>query len=325
VIPRARTASLGRRSGSCTSSRRTNSVRSVIFSAPIDLLSVASCRHRHSDESECVLALQAGQTWTVTFAGEGGTDAGGLFRDSVSHICNDLQSAHVPLFLPCPNAKAAFGYNQEKFVPNPACTSSLHLSMFAFVGKLMGIAVRGRHILNLDFPDFLWRQLVGAPVGRRELQDIDGLFYMALDRLATCQDDPTITPATFSSVFADLCFTVKTLDGREVELVAGASVAVAVRWPLEAVRERVVCEACGCTGGQNVAVTWENRREYCALAEKYRLQEVRAQVEAIRSGLGTIIPLQVLSLFTSQELELNVCGTKDINLDLLLVRPARTQ
>ena len=46
-----------------------------------------------------------GQTWRVTYEGEGGTDAGGLFRDSISHICSDLQSPYVPLFIPCPNAK----------------------------------------------------------------------------------------------------------------------------------------------------------------------------------------------------------------------------
>jgi len=81
-----------------------------------------------------------GRTWNVTYEGEGGTDAGGLFRDSLSHVCEDLQSRHVPLFIPCPNSRG-FGNNQEKWLPNPACTSSLHLSMYAFVGKLMVSAV----------------------------------------------------------------------------------------------------------------------------------------------------------------------------------------
>lgn len=91
--------------------------------------------------------------------------AGGLFRDAVSHVCDELmcrdsKNRPVPLFVPCPNSRG-FGDNQEKFVPNPGCTSSLHLSMFAFVGKLMGIAIRGRHVLNLDLPSLVWKPLVG--------------------------------------------------------------------------------------------------------------------------------------------------------------------
>ena len=54
-------------------------------------------------------------------------------------MCADLHSSWVPLFIPCPNAKG-FGENQDKWIPNPLSLTSLHLSMYAFVGKLMGIA-----------------------------------------------------------------------------------------------------------------------------------------------------------------------------------------
>jgi E3 ubiquitin-protein ligase HERC2 len=74
-------------------------------------------------------------------------------------MCADLHSSWVPLFIPCPNAKG-FGENQDKWIPNPLSLTSLHLSMYAFVGKLMGIAIRGKHILNLDLPSIVWKQLV---------------------------------------------------------------------------------------------------------------------------------------------------------------------
>lgn len=38
---------------------------------------------------------------------------------------------------------------------------------------------------------------------------------------------------------------------------------------------------------------WENRHEYVALVEKYRLNEVKLQVDAIRRGLATIVPIQL--------------------------------
>lgn len=37
----------------------------------------------------------------------------------------------------------------------------------------------------------------------------------------------------------------------------------------------------------------------------------------MRKGMATIIPIQLLSLFTWQELELNVCGKNKIDIQLL--------
>jgi hypothetical protein len=54
---------------------------------------------------------RAGQVWSVEYIGEGGTDAGGLFRDCISHLCADLHSPHVPLFIKCPNSQG-YGDNQ---------------------------------------------------------------------------------------------------------------------------------------------------------------------------------------------------------------------
>jgi E3 ubiquitin-protein ligase HERC2 len=94
---------------------------------------------------------------------------GGLFRDSISAFCEDLQSGYVPLLIQCPNARLGYGNNQDKFIPSPTALSSLHLSMFAFLGKLMGMAVRGHHVLNLDLPSVVWKPLVGDPISKDDI------------------------------------------------------------------------------------------------------------------------------------------------------------
>ena len=48
--------------------------------------------------------------------------------------------------------------------------SSLFLSMYQFVGKIMGVAIRGHHYLNLDFSSVVWKPLVGEKITRRDLQ-----------------------------------------------------------------------------------------------------------------------------------------------------------
>ncbi|ETO06653.1 hypothetical protein RFI_30739, partial [Reticulomyxa filosa] len=62
---------------------------------------------------------------------------------------------------------------------------------------------------------------------------------------------------------------------------------------------------------------WENRKEYVQYLEQYRLNEFSTQVDAIRRGLATIVPIALLPLFTWQELELMVCGKHEIDLELL--------
>jgi hypothetical protein len=52
-----------------------------------------------------------------------------------------------------------------------------------------------------------------------------------------------------------------------------------------------------------------------SMINRYRLTEFEHQCEAIRRGLGTVVPLQLLSLFTWQELEKRVAGaTFDVDL-----------
>ena len=43
------------------------------------------------------------------------------------------------------------------------------------------------------------------------------------------------------------------------------------------------------------------------------------QVDAIRRGLATIVPVQLLPLFTDKELEFMVCGKREIDIDFLKV------
>ena len=52
------------------------------------------------------------QLFKVLFAGERGHDAGGLYRECWSMMCQELMSSTLPLLLPCPNSK----YNHYSIV-----------------------------------------------------------------------------------------------------------------------------------------------------------------------------------------------------------------
>mmetsp|Transcript_34570 Transcript_34570/g.56303 ORF Transcript_34570/g.56303 Transcript_34570/m.56303 type:complete len:817 (+) Transcript_34570:137-2587(+) len=227
--------------------------------------------------------------WNVVFEGEGGTDAGGLFRESLSALGEDLMDhERVALFIKCPNS-CGYGDNQEKLVANASMASSLHLSMWTFIGKLMGIAIRGRHYLNIDLPSIMWKPLVGQECDVYDLAEVDSLCAGIIDKLSDVEKAGITDENAFRQLI-DCNFTTTASDGRQVTLKPS---------------------------GERIAVTLANRREYVELLSKYRIHEFDTQIDAIRRGLATIVPISLLPLFTWRQLELMVCGKREIDVDLL--------
>ncbi len=62
---------------------------------------------------------------------------------------------------------------------------------------------------------------------------------------------------------------------------------------------------------------WENREEYARLVEEYKSNEFKRQLDTLRSGIGVVIPPQLLYLLTWQEMELCLCGRPEVDLELL--------
>ena len=64
-------------------------------------------------------------------------------------------------------------------------------------------------------------------------------------------------------------------------------------------------------------VTYEDRLEYCRLVKERRMAESKAQLDAIRDGFTRVVPSDVLTLLTWQELEFKVCGNPEITIEAL--------
>ena len=88
-------------------------------------------------------------------------------------IYSELESSFLPLLIKTPNNKNAFGTNMEKWTINPSTTSALHIQFFQFLGVLMGMGLRANHILSLNLPSFVWKQILGDPLTRADLAGID--------------------------------------------------------------------------------------------------------------------------------------------------------
>ena len=132
----------------------------------------------------------------VKFQGEDGVDWGGIYRDAVMRMIDDVFSDNLDLCIRVPNALNNNGTNADKFLPNPRHDTPLGVHIFRFLGRLMGIACRQEQYLPILFPSFVWKKLVGQPVEVRLRNLIDAnrgsiftsqlLTFFAVKRFGWC-------------------------------------------------------------------------------------------------------------------------------------------
>jgi hypothetical protein len=238
------------------------------------------------------------KVFEVQFRGESGIDAGGVYREGLSRIMDDLFSDRFGLLMRVPNSRAVGALNADRFVPNPAHRSPLALSMLEFAGRFMGLSLRTKACLPFLFPSLVWKALVGEKPTFTDLAQFDTPLADTLDRMRHCDEamykGAVVTPITdddgFRAAFGEVRFTLRSLAGEEVELVPG---------------------------GRDVPVTFASRLRYAEAAEAHRLHECDVQLAALRRGLANVVPIRALSLFTWQECEVLVAGSPVIDVEVL--------
>jgi hypothetical protein len=202
------------------------------------------------------LLRRSDQLYNTIFLGERAQDAGGPYRETFETYCAELESPLLPLFIPCTNQTNNAGVNGDKWVPNPQALQPLHLSMYRFVGKLMGIALRSGLMLPLSWPSLVWKFFSRERRTRADLFGIDKFLAQSLERIRTFDKTPGCSEDMFEDLFP-LFFTVQTADGRTVELEAG---------------------------GATRPVRFADRERYVRMVEAYKLSEFDRQLTAIFEG-----------------------------------------
>ncbi|XP_049459515.1 probable E3 ubiquitin-protein ligase HERC1 isoform X7 [Epinephelus fuscoguttatus] len=229
------------------------------------------------------------RAWKVKLVGEGADDAGGVFDDTITEMCQELQSGVVDLLIHTPNSFADVGSNTDRFLLNPAALSEDHMVQFRFLGILMAVAIRTKKPLDLHLAPWVWKQLCSMPLGGPDLEEVDLLTYRTLQGILHLENSG-ITEDNFHVMIPLDSFLAHSADGRLVPVVPG---------------------------GQNISLTFANRTEYVERALDYRLHEMDSQVAAVREGMSTIIPVPLLSLLTAQQLEQLVCGLPEVSVEML--------
>jgi len=198
----------------------------------------------------------------------------------------------LPLFVQCANKQVGVGDNRDKFVPRPSSRAPPMLELYAFLGRIMGVALRTGILMPLDLPSFFWKQMVAEQPNRKDLEGIDASFV--------------------NGVLAKIDELPDTPEGRQAFLEHFGE--GTLRW-CTMLSDQTLVELK--PGGKDLAVSFADRLEWAALAERVRLNECREQVRAIKRGLCELVPEAVLMLYSWSELERRICGKPFIDIDLL--------
>ena len=249
--------------------------------------------------------------WRVKLLGEGATDMGGPFRETLTQAIDELMNAafddadqaagpfsedsRLLLLDATPNARHA----GEHVAPHTDCAQPIHgVSLTAFqrdglifLGRLMGAALRTGNLLPLRMPPITWRLLQGAKLssmGLSDLATVDVASAAALQHLLDIPDEGGWPPA--------LTWHIKSPHtGVSIPLLRGA----------HASREMV---------------HFTSRREYVAAALYALLNDNRAAMSFLHEGLHSCVPPACLAMLTWRDLEQRVCGLANWSVDELKAR-----
>ena len=134
----------------------------------------------------------------------------------------------------------------------------------------MGVAIRTQNNLNLTLPPLFWKRLMLEEVTYNDLKGVDECCCQMLDILRNLQEHD-ITPEKCLETFENICFSTHDSSGRLVELI-----------------ER----------GSEILISYDRASEYSSLVENLRLGESEKQYASIRRGMSTVVPLNLLNLFS---------------------------
>ncbi|KAL1843639.1 hypothetical protein VTJ49DRAFT_621 [Mycothermus thermophilus] len=212
----------------------------------------------------------------IRFHGEEGVDAGGVTREWFQVLARQMFDPNYALFIPVSSDRTTFHPNKLSGINDE------HLMFFKFIGRIIGKALYEGRLLDCYFSRAVYKRILGKPVSVKDMESFDPDYYKSL--VWMLENDITDIITESFSVEDDEFGVTKVVDLIE--------------------------------NGRNIPVTEENKHEYVRLIVEHKLlTSVKEQMEHFLKGFHDIIPADLISIFTEQELELLISGLPDIDVD----------
>ena len=228
----------------------------------------------------------------VQFEGENGT-GDGLRREWFDGIVSEMLDGG--LFISKDGGRS--------LMPNPhsSITAADHLSYFALLGRIAGLALYHREPLNASWSISFIKAVLGFELTPADLDSVDPEAYEK--KIMYLQDG--VYSSRDGMVISDLALTFT--DGSEPALL------------YESTAQKHACVELK-EGGGEIGVTEENKAEYIQLLVEHRLVgAIRPQIAAFLNGLSVFVTAELREklqrCMTAADMQLLMCGVHEIDVD----------
>ena len=235
----------------------------------------------HSDDPQFPILIK--------MVGEEVQGNSGSFRQFLARIIEEIHGTTLPLFMPYMNNGPFKGMYQV----HPGPLNILTEKLYIYFGQILGMAVRSGIPLPIGMMPHFWKVLIDSNEAITDSYlasyDPDLNKYLLEIQSNPCQESFDL----FVEEHQYPNFVWQSIAGEEVELV---------------------------NGGKNIQLNFNNRLEYIQLIKAFRTKELecKEKMNCILAGLYTILPMgYIRGVFTWKEFQLKVCGSNDIDLNLL--------
>lgn len=275
----------------------------------------------------------------IMFTNEPGIDAGGLVREWLGLVVEELFAPQAGLFVSSSGGTLGGGYHIN---PTSGIAKEDHLRYFTVAGKLFGKAIMEQHTIAAHLSLPLRKQILGLPITFSDLEFCDPVLYRSLLYIKHCSSveldslyldftvsypvintnaapPPPSTPSTRGDIpddgsdshsknssSTDMFHSRIFEEDNQNEMQQQD-------WYVDRSVPPLVYELK--PDGANISVSIENREEYLQLVLANRmLHSIKPQVECFLKGIYEVIPPELLSILDYQELELLMCGIPEIDM-----------
>ncbi|GKT32901.1 hypothetical protein ADUPG1_006948 [Aduncisulcus paluster] len=218
----------------------------------------------------------------VKFAEEEGVDEGGVAKEFFQLICQKMFYPDFGMFVRDPDS-GLFWFNKRVL---DSSELDRRCNNFELVGVLVGLALFNGIVLDVAFPDALWKKLKGENVTLKDLIQLNPSVGASLQSLLDYEEDD------IEDVFClDFTRTHRFLGETFVD---------------ELVKD-----------GRKIMVKQDNKLDYVAKYVQYELNSsVEKQFESFKRGFNVVLgSIESLEIFSAIELKSAACGIIDLNFD----------
>ncbi|XP_073974005.1 SMAD specific E3 ubiquitin protein ligase isoform X2 [Rhodnius prolixus] len=211
----------------------------------------------------------------VKFRDEEGLDYGGVAREWLYLLSHEMLNPQYGLFQYSTESTYTLQINPDSGV-NPE-----HLSYFHFVGRIIGVAVFHGHYIDGGFTKPFYKMLLNKPITLDDIEGVDPELHHSLTWIL--ENDIT---NIIDTTFAVECNSFGVLKVHELK-----------------------------TGGKDIQLSEENKKDYVRLYVNYRfMRGIEQQFLALQKGFTELIPPYLMRPFDENELELIIGGLGSIDI-----------